>query len=87
MTYRSISIEPLEILPEKLINVSELKNLDFYRSDDKKVFFGHYWLKGQPSLYKDNICCLDYSVARGGKLVAYRLNGESNLDIGNLTYV
>ncbi len=87
MTYRSISVEPLEILPEQLINVTELKNLDFYRSDDKKVFFGHYWLKGQPSLYKDNICCLDYSVARGGKLVAYRLNGESNLDRGNLTYV
>ncbi|MFO8145969.1 MAG: metallophosphoesterase [Gillisia sp.] len=87
MTYRSISVEPLEILPEQPVNVSELKNLDFYRSDDKKVFFGHYWLKGQPSLYKDNICCLDYSVARGGKLVAYRLNGESILDIRNLTYV
>jgi len=87
MTYKSISVEPLDILPEQPIKLSELKSLDFYRGDDKKVFFGHYWLKGQPSLYKDNICCLDYSIAKGGKLVAYRLNGESILDKRNLTYV
>lgn len=87
MTYKSISVEPLDILSEQPIKLSELKSLDFYRGDDKKVFFGHYWLKGQPSLYKDNICCLDYSIAKGGKLVAYRLNGESILDRRNLTYV
>ncbi|MFO7719868.1 MAG: phosphoesterase, partial [Gillisia sp.] len=87
MTYKSISVEPLEKLPEQPIKLSELKSLDFYPGDDKKVFFGHYWLKGKPSLYKDNICCLDYSVAKGGKLVAYRLNGESRLDRRNLTYV
>jgi len=87
MTYNSISVEPLEVLPEQPIKLTDLKSLDFYRSDDKKVFFGHYWLKGEPSLYKNNICCLDYSVAKGGKLVAYRLNGESILDRRNLTYV
>lgn len=87
MTYRSISIEPLEILPENPIPLSEFNSPDFYRGDDKKVFFGHYWLRGEPSFYKDNICCLDYSVAKGGKLVAYRLNEETNLDSSNLTYV
>ena len=69
------------------IEISELKSLDFYTDIDKKVFFGHYWLKGEPSLYKKNICCLDYSVAKGGKLVAYRLNGETILESQNLTYV
>jgi hypothetical protein len=87
MTYKSISIEPIEKLPKQPIKLSNLKSLDFYRGDDKKVFFGHYWLKGQPSLYKDNICCLDYSIAKGGKLVAYRLNGEGILDSRNFTYV
>jgi hypothetical protein len=87
MTYKSISVEPIEKLPEQPIKLSNLKSLDFYRGDDKKVFFGHYWLKGQPSLYKDNICCLDYSIAKGGKLVAYRLNGEGILDSRNFTYV
>ena len=87
MTYKSISVEPIENLPELQIEVSELKSNEFYQSEDKKVFFGHYWLKGEPSLYKANICCLDYSVAKGGKLVAYRLDGENALNRNNLTYV
>jgi hypothetical protein len=87
MTYKSISIEPLDILPDEPIPEAECKSLDFYSADDKKVFFGHYWLKGEPSVYKDNICCLDYSVAKEGKLVAYRLNGEGVLDNRNLIYV
>ncbi|MDT0552122.1 metallophosphoesterase [Urechidicola vernalis] len=87
MTYKSISVLPIENLPEQPIELSELKSLNFYRDDDKKVFFGHYWLKGEPSLYKDNICCLDYSVAKHGKLVAYQLNGEKFLDKKNLVYV
>ncbi len=87
MTYKSISVEPIDNLPEQPIALSELKSLDFYSDNDKKVFFGHYWLKGEPSLYKDNICCLDYSIAKGGKLVAYRLNEEIILDSKNLIYV
>lgn len=87
MTYKSISVEPIDNLPEQPIELSELKSLDFYRDNDKKVFFGHYWLKGEPTLYKENICCLDFSIAKGGKLVAYRLNGEEYLDSRNLIYV
>lgn len=87
MTYKSISVEPIENLPERPIELSELKSLDFYQDTDKPVFFGHYWLKGKPLLYKDNICCLDYSVAKGGKLVAYRQNGKINLENENLICV
>jgi hypothetical protein len=87
MTYKSISVEPIENLPEKPIEISELKSPDFYRDNDKMVFFGHYWLKGEPSFYRENICCLDYSIAKGGKLVAYRLNGETALDRKHLIYV
>lgn len=85
-TYKSLSIEPLENLPETSIASSETTQ-DYYKREEKKVFFGHYWLKGEPSFYHSNICCLDYSVARGGKLVAYRFNGESNLEPRNLLYV
>ncbi|WP_296621754.1 metallophosphoesterase [Marivirga sp.] len=87
MTYKSISVEPIENLPEQPIASAELTDNSHYQIDDKKVFFGHYWLRGEPSLYKHNICCLDYSVAKGGKLVAYRLNDEHNLDEGKLIYV
>ncbi len=87
MTYKSISVEPIDNLPERPIDLSELKTLDFYSANDKNVFFGHYWLVGKPSLYRENICCLDYSIAKGGKLVAYRHNGETVLDNKNLIYV
>lgn len=87
MTYKSISVLSLDNLPEHPIPDAKLKTMDFYAEDDKNVFFGHYWLQGEPSLYKDNICCLDYSVAKEGKLVAYRLNGERALENRNLIYV
>jgi hypothetical protein len=87
MTYKSISVVPIENLPEQPINVSELKSNDYYQPKDKKVFFGHYWLQGEPSLCKENICCLDYSVAKEGKLVAYRLDGENDLNKIYFTYV
>lgn len=39
------------------------------------VFIGHYWLKDQyPRLQSPSVCCLDYSVAKNGQLVAYRWN-------------
>ena len=87
MTYRNISIEPLPNLPDTPVDLSLLKNRDYYKSDEKKVFFGHYWLKGQPSLYKENICCLDYSVAKGGYLAAYRFDGEMKLTQDKFIYV
>ncbi len=54
-----------------------------YGAQEKPVFFGHYWMKGTPQLLADNICCLDYSVAKGGDLVAYRWNGEQILNPDN----
>lgn len=84
MTYKSLSVLPIENLPEKTVDLSQLKSLNYYQENEKCVFFGHYWLKGEPFLYKKNVCCLDYSVAKGGKLVAYRFNGENELNIKNI---
>lgn len=36
------------------------------------VFFGHYALSGPPNLAGTNLVCVDYSVAYGGPLMAYR---------------
>lgn len=65
-------------LSDDLINVALLPNRTFYTAENKPVFFGHYWLKGNPLLYRNNICCLDYSVAKNGNLVAYRFDDEKN---------
>jgi hypothetical protein len=51
-----------------------------YSHEDPPVFLGHYWLEGEPRPLARNIACLDYSVAKaGGKLVAYRWDGEQEL--------
>lgn len=54
-------------------------NGGFYQ-DDIPVFFGHYWLSGQPHILTTKLACVDYSAAiESGKLVAYRWDGESEL--------
>lgn len=59
-----------------------------YGEDEPPVFIGHYWLSGPPQPQAPNVACLDYSVARpGGKLVAYRWDGESQLETGNYVWV
>lgn len=86
-TYKGISMEPTQSLPDIAIDVELIKNTRFYDSKSKPVFFGHYWLRGNPMLYRDNICCLDYSVARNGYLAAYRFDGEAKLDSSKFVYV
>ncbi|TXD82143.1 phosphoesterase [Subsaximicrobium wynnwilliamsii] len=84
MTYKTISMPTNDKLPEEAVY---LKDKDYYKKDDKSVFFGHYWLKGKPSLYQDNICCLDYSVAKDGILAAYSFDDELILDEQKFTSV
>lgn len=86
-SYKNISVERIEDLPDEPVNTAHLKDTTYYREDDKPVFFGHYWLKGNPTLYRNNICCLDYSVAKHGHLAAYQFNGESRLSDEQFVYV
>ena len=52
-----------------------------YPEDAKPVFVGHYWLNGpHPHVLRRNIACVDWSVAKGGFLCAYRWDGEQELD-------
>lgn len=47
---------------------------------EKLLFIGHYWLTGTPQPLSGQVACLDYSIAKGGKLVAYRWDGELLVD-------
>ena len=58
-----------------------------YRSDNPPCFIGHYWLCGKPQPMTPKIACLDYSIAKNGKLVAYRWSGEQEILAENFTYV
>jgi hypothetical protein len=51
-----------------------------YPKNDKPAFIGHYWMRGErPVLLTANIACLDWSIAKGGFLCAYRHDGETRL--------
>lgn len=59
-----------------------------YPEDAKPVFIGHYWMNGpRPELLRHNVACLDWSVAKGGFLCAYRWDGERTLDQGKFVWI
>ena len=62
------------------------KDIPTYDPAAKPCFVGHYWLDGNPRPLSDNVACLDYSVAKQGKLVAYRWSGETSLSSDNFTF-
>ncbi|ROS01311.1 calcineurin-like phosphoesterase family protein [Sinobacterium caligoides] len=72
-------------LPERLCNQPLAEDtrswLDSqsYADDRRPLFIGHYWLQGAQVPQSNNIACLDYSAVLGGPLVAYRMDGESQL--------
>jgi hypothetical protein len=51
------------------------------------VLFGHYWMRGEPAILNPLASCLDFSVAKGGVLTAYRWSGEPRLRADNLSWV
>lgn len=83
--YRTYSLGPSDSLPETAIDLKKCQ-VRGYGQSEKPVFFGHYWFRGIPQLVKQNVCCVDYSVADGGLLVAYRHDGEQLLHQEKFVY-
>lgn len=78
-----LSAQEQEKLPEGPVPPNVLVGHD----GGKPVFFGHYWLSGVPELLSDKVTCVDFSVAKGGRLVAYRWDGEPMLAENKLHWV
>ena len=70
-------------LPDMPIPSSALLGYD----GDKPVFFGHYWWTGIPGPLMPQVACVDYSAGLGGPLVAYRWEGEAELDVRSFVSV
>jgi len=48
------------------IEASVIKAAVPYSLEEKPVFIGHYWMKGnKPELLAPNVACVDWSVANG----------------------
>ena len=80
ITYREVALidDPTRMsIPDHPLEEGSLPG---YPTEHSPVYMGHYWLKGIPELLAPNVACLDYSVACGGLLVAYRWDGEAALD-------
>lgn len=81
-TYRDYAFTRDDAFPDEPIP-AEAVPTDFvpYGASEPPVFVGHYWMRGdRPSRLAHNVACLDWSVARGGPVVAYRFDGESEID-------
>ena len=86
-TYKSLAVNSWDSLPETEPDNKLLNGLEIYKNNEPPVFFGHYWKSGIPEIINKNVCCLDYSVAKGEKLVAYRWDGEKELCNSKFIYV
>jgi len=80
-TYREYALATDEGFPSMPIPDEAINEAKPYGGDEPPVFFGHYWLRAaKPVVQAPNVACLDYSVAKGGSLCAYRWGGEQQLD-------
>ena len=80
-TYAEYSLSSEAGFPEIPLPAELQERVTPYASGECPVFFGHYWLRAeQPSRLAPNVGCLDFSVAKGGELCAYRWDGEQELD-------
>jgi hypothetical protein len=87
-TYRTYALQSDEIACDLGLDEAVIAAATPYPAGAKPVFIGHYWLSAQrPELLAENVACLDYSVAKGGFLCAYRWNGEQRLRGENFVWV
>lgn len=68
----AISVPDLNDLPDAALPGTLLAQA--YPAHERPVFFGHYWLSGDPVLQAPNALCLDYSAGKDGPLVTYELH-------------
>lgn len=73
---------PAYTIPEQLLPETYV-----YPTDAPPVFIGHYCINKKKLIYQKNICCVDNCVTRTQRLVAYRWNGEQQLDEANLVKI
>ena len=87
-TYRIYALQSDEIDCDLGLDQAVIAAAVPYPTTAKPVFVGHYWLSAnQPEVLAENVACLDFSVAKGGFLCAYRWNGEQKLSNENFVWV
>lgn len=78
-TYRELALMP-DAMREQLPAIPLANDIRSAYDNTKPVFFGHYWMTGTPKRQTPNAACVDYSAAKDGPLVAYRFDGEGEIN-------
>lgn len=87
-TYHTYAFQSGEEFPSDPLPAEFHHKILPYPAEAPPVFFGHFWLHAEvPAPLGPNIICLDYSVAKGGMLCAYRWNGEPEISADNFLSV
>lgn len=88
--YADLEFQP-DRLPEDVaqrpVSEEDLARLPYYSLNAPLLFIGHYWQSGKPRRLRRNVACLDYSAVKAGRLVAYRLDAETELDNDKFVWV
>lgn len=85
LTWRQVamSVPDINQLPDTPL--SDDLSTAIYPDGDTPVFFGHYWMSGNPELQSANALCLDYSAGADGPLVTYsHFAGSCYLSLENV---
>ena len=82
-SYQEAALAPLDIV-KNIPDIPFIKDLRLENYSGAPVFFGHYSLQEEPRIFTQKIACLDYRVESKNTLVAYRWQGETELENDNL---
>ncbi len=89
-TLGDVAFQP-DPLPEHIarmpLSAANLTEMQYYDVNERPLFIGHFWCEGEPEPVAPNIACLDYSAVKYGKLVAYRFDGETEIDPAKFVWV
>lgn len=89
-TYGQLLFQP-DPLPEHIATMEiapeHRSQMVYYDAQQPPLFVGHYWLTGSPRPIAPNLACLDYSAVKFGRLVAYRMDGEAQLQQDKFVWV
>lgn len=89
-TYGELLFQPDPLpddIAQSLISKEHRQQMVHYGAEQPPLFVGHYWLRGSPAPLTPNLACLDYSAVKFGRLVAYRMDGEAQLQAEKFSWV
>ncbi len=85
-TFNDLNYGNKFVLPNYTVPPELLFPFKVYSPGEPIVFVGHYCIDTGPLIPTENVCCVDNCIANGGKLAAYRWNGESTLQEANFIF-